>query len=136
MRLAAVGAGDRVLINGAGGSIGGYGVQIAKALGAEVIGVDAGIREALVMDFGADRSCGRPGYWGAMQASAGGAKAAVWNCTIPSYEIPTMPTRDVAHGWAAIHSTTCAMSWPARQESANAAPNDAPVPRRSMETKL
>lgn len=46
--------GEQVLINGAGGSIGLMGVQIAKAMGAEVTAVDAGHKEALVRKAGAD----------------------------------------------------------------------------------
>ena len=54
MRLANVQQGEKVLINGAGGSIGGYGVQIAKAMGAEVTAVDAGIKEDFLRRIGAD----------------------------------------------------------------------------------
>jgi NADPH:quinone reductase-like Zn-dependent oxidoreductase len=55
MRRAAVQPGESVLINGAGGSIGAYGVQIAKAMGAEVTAVDSPIKEELVRRIGADR---------------------------------------------------------------------------------
>lgn len=54
LRAGEVGPGDRVLINGAGGVIGGYGVQLAKAFGATVTGVDAGHKEAFVRSLGAD----------------------------------------------------------------------------------
>ncbi|MEZ5298822.1 MAG: NAD(P)-dependent alcohol dehydrogenase [Ilumatobacteraceae bacterium] len=47
LRRAGVGAGDRVLVNGAGGVIGAYGVQIARVLGAEVTGVDAAYKEVV-----------------------------------------------------------------------------------------
>lgn len=52
--LCEIGPGDAVLVNGAGGSIGAYAVQIAKSLGAEVTAVDSGIKEAGVRRFGAD----------------------------------------------------------------------------------
>jgi NADPH:quinone reductase-like Zn-dependent oxidoreductase len=55
MRRAAIRAGDRVLINGAGGSIGMYAVQIAKAMGAEVTAVDKTIKEDFLRRIGADR---------------------------------------------------------------------------------
>ena len=54
MRRAKVGPGDRVLITGAGGVIGAYGVQVATTLGAEVTGVDAAHKEAFVRSQGAE----------------------------------------------------------------------------------
>ncbi len=54
LRLAGVGADDRVLINGAGGSIGTHAVQIAKFMGAEVTAVDASFKEAGLRHLGAD----------------------------------------------------------------------------------
>lgn len=54
MRLANVRPGDHVLVNGAGGSIGAFGVQIAKAMGAEVTGVDAPHKHTMVSELGAD----------------------------------------------------------------------------------
>ncbi|MGH9386596.1 MAG: NAD(P)-dependent alcohol dehydrogenase [Vicinamibacterales bacterium] len=55
MRLATIAPGEAVLVNGAGGSIGAHAVQIAKSMGAEVTGVDHGIKEAFVRQVGADR---------------------------------------------------------------------------------
>jgi NADPH:quinone reductase-like Zn-dependent oxidoreductase len=54
MRLARIRPGDKVLINGAGGSIGTHAVQIAKSLGAEVTAVDSTIKEDLLRQIGAD----------------------------------------------------------------------------------
>ena len=54
MRLARIQPGDRVLINGAGGSIGAHAVQIAKSMGAEVTAVDSTIKEDLLRRIGAD----------------------------------------------------------------------------------
>ena len=54
MRVAAVMEGDKVLVNGAGGSIGTFVVQIAKTMGAEVTAVDSGIKEEILRRIGAD----------------------------------------------------------------------------------
>lgn len=47
--------GERVLVNGAGGCVGPFAVQIAKARGAEVAAVDHGDRLALLRELGADQ---------------------------------------------------------------------------------
>ncbi len=52
---AGVTRGERVLIVGAGGSIGTYAVQIAKAAGAEVTAVDRAAKHAMLRQIGADR---------------------------------------------------------------------------------
>jgi NADPH:quinone reductase-like Zn-dependent oxidoreductase len=54
MRRAEVQVGEKVLINGAGGSIGAHGVQIAKSMGAEVTAVDSAIKEEMLRRIGAD----------------------------------------------------------------------------------
>lgn len=55
MKKARIQKGERVLINGAGGSIGAFAVQIAKAMGAEVTAVDSGIKEEMLRSVGVDR---------------------------------------------------------------------------------
>ncbi|MEM7097176.1 MAG: NAD(P)-dependent alcohol dehydrogenase [Pseudomonadota bacterium] len=55
MQLANIQQGDRVLIIGAGGSIGAHAVQIAKLMGAYVAAVDKTEKEAFVCQQGADR---------------------------------------------------------------------------------
>jgi len=54
LRRANIQAGDRVLINGAGASIGTFAVQIAKLMGAEVTAVDSAIKETMLREIGAD----------------------------------------------------------------------------------
>ncbi len=54
MRLADIQPGETLLVNGAGGSIGTFAVQIAKCMGAEVTAVDAAIKERMLLDIGAD----------------------------------------------------------------------------------
>ncbi len=54
LRRAKIQDGDKVLVNGAGGSIGTFGVQIAKAMGAEVTAVDSSIKEEMLRRIGAD----------------------------------------------------------------------------------
>ncbi len=54
MRLARIQPGDHVLILAAGGSIGAHAVQIAKAMGAEVTGVDSGTKADFLRRLGAD----------------------------------------------------------------------------------
>ena len=53
LRRAEVEPGDSVLINGAGGVIGAYGVQVARMMGGEVTGVDAAHKETFVRSMGA-----------------------------------------------------------------------------------
>lgn len=45
---------EKILINGAGGSIGTFAVQIAKAMGAQVTAVDSAIKEDMLRRIGAD----------------------------------------------------------------------------------
>ena len=54
MKKANIQNGEKVLINGAGGSIGTFAVQIAKAMGAEVTAVDSSIKEEILRSIGAD----------------------------------------------------------------------------------
>ncbi len=54
LRRARIQPGERVLINGAGGSIGAHAVQIAKSMGAEVTAVDNTIKEDMLRRIGAD----------------------------------------------------------------------------------
>ncbi len=54
VRKANVQSGERILIVGAGGSIGTYAVQIAKSLGAEVTGVDSTGKLDMLRAIGAD----------------------------------------------------------------------------------
>lgn len=53
VRQAGVRPGDRVLVNGAGGVIGAFAVQVARAMGGSVTGVDAAHKEAFVRSLGA-----------------------------------------------------------------------------------
>ena len=53
MQLARIQEGEKILINGAGGSIGTHGVQIAKSMGAEVTAVDRNIKKDLFRRLGA-----------------------------------------------------------------------------------
>ncbi len=53
-RKAAVGPGDHVLVNGAGGSFGTFAVQLAKYHGAEVTAVDHGDKLEMLRSIGAD----------------------------------------------------------------------------------
>jgi NADPH:quinone reductase-like Zn-dependent oxidoreductase len=46
--------GQRVLINGAGGAVGSFAVQLAKAYGAHVTGVDAPVKLDMLRSIGAD----------------------------------------------------------------------------------
>lgn len=54
LRRNAIRAGSRVLINGAGGGVGSFAIQMAKLAGAEVTGVDAGSKLDFMRSVGAD----------------------------------------------------------------------------------
>ncbi len=54
MRKANIKHGDKVLVNGAGASIGTFAVQIAKSMGAIVTAVDSSIKEEMLRRIGAD----------------------------------------------------------------------------------
>lgn len=54
IRLAGIQPGQKILINGAGGSIGVFAVQLAKLEGAEVIAVDSGEKLEMLRALGAD----------------------------------------------------------------------------------
>jgi NADPH:quinone reductase-like Zn-dependent oxidoreductase len=54
LRKARIQKGEKVLINGAGGSIGTFAVMIAKTMGAEVTAVDSAIKGEMLRSIGAD----------------------------------------------------------------------------------
>jgi len=54
LRKANIKKGEKVLVNGAGGSIGTFGVQIAKGKGAKVTAVDSTIKEEMLRRIGVD----------------------------------------------------------------------------------
>ncbi len=54
LRKAAIRAGEQVLINGAGGSIGTYAIQLAKYYGAHVTAVDVKNKLSVLQEIGAD----------------------------------------------------------------------------------
>jgi len=54
LRQANIQRGERVLVNGAGGSMGTYAVQIARHFGAEVTGVDSAAKLDMLRSIGAD----------------------------------------------------------------------------------
>ena len=54
LRLGNIKPGQRVLINGAGGSIGTFGVQLAKHFGAEVTAIDSSAKLDMLRSIGAD----------------------------------------------------------------------------------
>ncbi len=54
LRRGGIGPGQKVLINGAGGSIGTFAVQLARHFGAEVTAVDRGEKLAMLQSIGAD----------------------------------------------------------------------------------
>ena len=55
LRKAGIGAGQRVLVIGAGGSFGTYAVQLARNAGAEVVAVDSAGKLGVLRELGADR---------------------------------------------------------------------------------
>jgi NADPH:quinone reductase-like Zn-dependent oxidoreductase len=55
LRKAGIGAGQRILIIGAGGSFGTYAVQLAKQAGAEVVAVDSTGKLKMLRELGADQ---------------------------------------------------------------------------------
>lgn len=55
MEMANIKPGESILINGAGGSIGSYAVQMAKSLGAVVTAVDTGRKLDMLLSIGADK---------------------------------------------------------------------------------
>ncbi|HET8952582.1 MAG TPA: NADP-dependent oxidoreductase [Solirubrobacteraceae bacterium] len=63
-----LGAGDRVLIHGAAGGVGGVAVQLARAAGAHVIGTASAANRDLVLELGAHEVADADGFEDAVDA--------------------------------------------------------------------
>ena len=99
-----IGAGQNVLINGAGGAVGTFAVQLAKAYGAHVTGVDAADKLDMIRSIGADRVLDY-----AKRTSPGAASATTRSSTSPATAGgPTSEVRSPPRGpssWSGTIST-------------------------------
>jgi NADPH:quinone reductase-like Zn-dependent oxidoreductase len=109
--VAELAAGQRILVNGAGGAVGGYAVQLAKQLGAEVTATATARSADRLRAYGADRIIG---YLDDPSAVPGAPFDVLLNL------VPTTPEQNaalvglVADGGVLVSATTPAQPDPAR----------------------
>ncbi|MBX9388028.1 alcohol dehydrogenase catalytic domain-containing protein [Streptomonospora halotolerans] len=107
-------AGQSVLVNGAGGAVGGYAVQLAAAAGARVTAT-AGARSAdRVRGYGAERVAGYLDHTAPLADAVGGPFDAVLNLVATTPEESAALTGLVADGGIAVSATGPLPEDPAR----------------------
>ncbi|MBF6175529.1 NADP-dependent oxidoreductase [Nocardia blacklockiae] len=103
--LAELRSGQTVFVNGAGGAVGGYAVQLAKQAGA-VVTATAGARSAdRLREYGSDRVVGYLDYAGTPLAVPGGPFDVVLNL-VPTTPEQTAALVDLVKDGGALVSTT------------------------------
>jgi NADPH:quinone reductase-like Zn-dependent oxidoreductase len=113
--LAELQAGQSILINGAGGAVGGYAVQLAKQAGA-VVTATAGARSVdRLRGYGADRLIGYLDYTTASVTAAGQPFDVVLNLVATSPDETAALVDLVSDGGALVNTATPAPENPARR---------------------
>ncbi|UXA08483.1 NADP-dependent oxidoreductase [Mycobacterium sp. SMC-2] len=108
-------AGQNILINGAGGAVGGYAVQLAKQAEAVVTATASGRSETRLRGYGADRIVGYIDYTASPLAVTGQPFDVVLNLVSTSPEQTTALVGLVADGGIHIGTMTSGPEDPTRQ---------------------
>ncbi|BCJ36440.1 NADPH:quinone reductase [Actinocatenispora thailandica] len=110
--VAGLTTGQRILVNGAGGAVGGYAVQLAKQLGAEVTATGSDRSADRLREYGADRIVG---YVEGSAPVTGAPFDVVLNLVPTSPEQSAVLVGLVADGGVLVSATAPADPDPARQ---------------------
>jgi NADPH:quinone reductase-like Zn-dependent oxidoreductase len=111
---AALRAGERILINGAGGAVGGYAVQLARRAGATVTATASGRSADRLRAYGADRIIDYTAT-PVLEAAAGQQYDVVLNLVVTTPEESADLVGLVSDGGALVSTTTPSPENPGRQ---------------------